>query len=150
LESQKSNCSDVFVLSGSPIQPNTKASFLVTGYDNKGSVKRYKMDFGNGVIKESETGNFEQLYETAGTYTARGWIQDTQNTWKGGTGSCEKTVYVSTAPLGRQPETGTPTLFTIVAVISGTIGGLLLARQYNQLAHIKSPSRRPSKKRSRH
>src|SRR6185369_11409858 len=101
--------------------------FLVTGYDNKGALKRYKMDFGNGVSLESDTGSFQQVFDTAGTYTIKGYVEDTQGNWKGGSGTCEKTFYVTTKPLASQPSTGTPTALSILALASGVVGISLLA-----------------------
>lgn len=126
VESHKSDCSDLFILSGNALQPPSTGKFLVTGYDNKGPVRRYKIDFGNGIVKENDSGSFEQLYDTAATYTIRSYVQDTQNNWKGSADRCQKSFYVSTKPLISQPGTGTPTGFTILAVASGIAGMSLL------------------------
>ena len=120
IESQKSDCSDLFINEGNYIQAPTTAKFTVTGYDNKGSLKRYKMDFGDGTTNEKgDSNNFEHRYDRAGTYTTRGYVLDSRDNWKGGTGSCEKALYINTAPLTKQPSTGTPTAFTLLALTGG-------------------------------
>ena len=146
VESQKSDCSDLFIVSGNSTGVPATGKFLVSGYDNKGSVKRYKMDFGNGITRESDSNTFEQVYNTAGTYTVRGFIQDTQSSWKSGTGSCEKPFYVATKPLASQPETGTPTVFTLAALTSGIVGISLLASKSLQ-ASVRPATRSKSKRR---
>lgn len=130
LESQKSDCSDLFITGGNYSQPPTTGKFLVTGYDNKGSLRKYKVDFGNGVVKESDSNAFEQVYDRTGTYTVSGFIKDTQNNWKGGSGSCQKALYVSTQPLTSQPATGTPTALTVIAILGGASGfAFMIAKQ---------------------
>ncbi|MBI5151493.1 MAG: PKD domain-containing protein [Candidatus Pacebacteria bacterium] len=126
VESFKSDCSNLFVNGGNNNQPPTTVQFTLTGYDNKGGINKYKLDFGNGIVKETDGNTFEQRYDIAGTYVARGYIRDNKGTWKGGTGSCSQTVYVNTKPLTQQPKTGTPTLLTLGAIGSGFMGVLLL------------------------
>lgn len=131
IESQKSDCSDLFVLSGDSSQVPATGKFFVTGFDNKGTLKKYKVDFGNGTPAESESNTFEHVYDSAGTYTVRGFIQDSKGNWKGGSGSCQKTFYVSTKPLVSQPATGTPTVITLFALSSGMAGmSLLILRKH--------------------
>jgi hypothetical protein len=145
IESQKSDCSDLFIISGNYNQPPTTGKFQVTGYDNKGSLQRYKIDFGNAIIKESDSGTFEQVYDRAGTYTVSGYIRDSKGNWKGGSGSCQKLFYVSTSPLTRQPSTGTPTMFTIAAILGGTVGFIyLLAQKLASKSH--TPKLTPKRK----
>lgn len=125
IESHKSGCSDVFITSGNNSPAPATGKFTATGFDNKGSIKQYKMDFGNGVTKESTNGVFEQIYERPGTYTVRGYIQDSKSAWLGGSGTCEKTLSVLTKPITTQPATGTPTTFTLIALGSGVAAGIL-------------------------
>lgn len=122
LETQKSACSNLFIVSGNYTQAPSQVSFEVTGFDNKGAVRGYRVDPGSGQLQESSTGTFTISYPTAGTYTIKGYVLDSQNNWIGGTGTCARTLYVTTQPLTRQPGTGTPTIFTIVAILGGAVG----------------------------
>lgn len=122
IESHKSDCSDVFILKGNHRQAPSAVEFKVTGYDNKGSLKKYKLDFGNGVIKEGDGQVFEQQYSQPGTYTIKGYIQDSNGDWKGGDDTCRTTLYVETAPITKQPSTGTPTGLTLFGITSGVVG----------------------------
>lgn len=128
IESHKSECSNVFVTEGNHRRSPSTVKLKVTGYDNKGGLQRYKLDFGNGVVKESTGQTFEQVYSEPGTYTVRGYVQDSQGDWKGGTKTCETTVYIETAPLTKQPETGMPTAFGIFGITSGFIGSVAFMR----------------------
>ncbi|MCD8484720.1 PKD domain-containing protein [Candidatus Woesebacteria bacterium] len=128
IESHKSKCSDLFILSGNREESPSTVQFKVTGYDNKGAIQKYKLDFGNGVVKESDGETFEQLYNQPGTYTVKGYIRDSQGNWQGGDGTCTSTVYIETEPLTKQPDTGTPTGLTIFGITSGIIGTVGLLR----------------------
>lgn len=126
IESHKSGCSDIFISINNNAQAPATASFKVTGYDNKGSIQGYKLDFGNGIVKEGTGQTFEQLYDRAGTYTVRAYVKDSEGNYQTNDDSCKRTVYINTQPLTRQPETGTPTVFTILGVVSG-VGGVALS-----------------------
>ncbi len=126
IESHKSGCSDVHFIEGNNTKAPTTAKFVITGFDNKGSIKRFKMDFGNGITAESDSPNFEQRYDTAGTYTIRGYVLDSGDNWKGGDGSCKRSLYVNTEPLSSQPKTGTPTVFSLLGISSGAVGFAIL------------------------
>lgn len=126
VESHRSGCSDLFITEGQDQQAPVTAKFSVTGFDNKGSLQQYKVDFGNGIVKEGSGSSFEQRYESAGTYTVRGYVKDSQGNWKGGDSTCQRTLYVRTAPLTTQPKTGTPTDLTVFGVSSGIVGSVLL------------------------
>lgn len=119
LESQKSGCSNVFILGSGNVPAGSDVKFLVTGYENKSGIKSYKIDFGNGQVKESNTGTFNLTYMTPGTYTIKGYITDSKNIEKGGDADCQVPLYVSGAPLTTQPATGTPTWFTVLGLLSG-------------------------------
>ena len=130
LETQKSACSNLFILSGNYATAPTEVTFQVTGFDNKGGVKGYRLDPATGPALQSTNGMFSVSYSTPGTYTINGYILDSQNIWTGATPTCTRTLYVTTEPLTRQPGTGTPTAYTIIAIVSGTIGlSFLLARK---------------------
>jgi hypothetical protein len=105
------------------------------------------VDYGNGIVKESDSGYFEQIYDKAGTYTISGFIRDSQGNWKGGSGSCQRLFYVSTAPLTRQPSTGTPTAFTVAALLGGTVGFAYLLAQ--KLAPKKFGSKAKTKQKKK-
>lgn len=132
IESHKSACSNIFIRDGNNMQAPTTGKFTVTGYDNKGSIQGYKVDFGNGIVKEENSGLFEQAYDKAGTYTVKGYIKDSKGEWKGGTETCEVKFYAETKPLVSQPKTGTPTGLTVVSLLAGLVGGglTILQRKY--------------------
>lgn len=130
LETHKLDCSDVFITSGNHEKAPITAKFKVTGYDNKGDIKKYKLDFGNGVEKEADGNEFEQVYNQSGTYTIKGYVQDSAGNWKGGEDDCKTTLYIETARVTKQPDTGTPTNLTIAAIFSGVLGSVLLMRRY--------------------
>jgi len=153
VESQRSDCSNLFVNSGNNAQPPTTVSFTLSGYDNKGGIQSYKVDFGNSIVKETTGNTFEQRYDRAGTYTVTGWVKDSQGNWKGGDGSCKQYVYVNTKPLTNQPRTGTPTTLTTIAIGAGILGLILLQlkkRFVNVNVKAKTKAAAPSRaKRSR-
>lgn len=133
LESHKSSCSDLYVtVNNSGVAPAT-VSFSVSGYDNKDGIKKYKLDFGNGVVKESDGRTFEQSYEIAGNYTVKAYVLDSENNWKGGEESCKKTFTITNAnqpPLKGQPETGAPTVFLLTSLAGLGLGGVGFKRLY--------------------
>lgn len=124
VESHKAGCSDVYITAGnSGIAPST-VNFNVTGYDNKADIKRYKLDFGNGVVKEGDGRTFEQIYDQPGTYTVKAYIQDSQNNWQGGENNCKKTLTITAKnqpPLTKQPDTG-----SLTGLLFMSIGGLAI------------------------
>lgn len=128
IESHKSDCADLFITNGNQQPAPATGGFIISGYDNKGPIKKYRLDFGDGQTLEGDTAKFEKLYKTPGTYTIRGYIQDSTNNWKGGTGNCQKTLYVQTKPLTSQPKTGTPTWFTFFGLGSGLASLLVWKR----------------------
>lgn len=127
IESHKSDCSELFITDGNNTQFPTTVRYTVTGFDNKGTVKRYKVDFGDGTSEEKADNRFEKRYDRAGTYVIRGYTLDTRDSWKGGSGRCEKLLYVNTTPLTKQPTTGTPTAFTLFALTGGLWSSLMFA-----------------------
>ncbi len=121
VESHKSGCSTLYITSGNNTQAPTTATFQISGFDNKGSITRYKVDFGNGQTQESVNNDFSQAYKTAGTYTVSGYIKDSAGNWLGGESGCKQSLYIATKPLVTQPATGTPTWFTFLGIGSGLI-----------------------------
>lgn len=131
VESHKSACSDLFITADNGGRAPSKVKFTVTGYDNKDSIDRYKVEFGNGITKENEGNTFEQIYDKAGTYEVKAYILNSNNDWVGGKDSCRRTMTIgSNQPLTSQPSTGTPTVLPILGVGSGLTGlALQLARR---------------------
>ena len=125
LESQKSGCSNVFILGDNTVPAGTNVKFLVTGYDNKSGIQEYKIDFGDGRVSQSNIGSFNLAFPTPGTFTVRGAVRDSKNKWLN-SDSCQTALYVTGAPIIVQPATGTPTVYTAV----GLTAGLLLASLY--------------------
>lgn len=125
IEGHKAECAGIFIREGNYTQAPTRATFEVIGFDNKGSIQQYKVDFGQGLVRESGSNSFQQVYDTPGTYTIRGYIKDSQGNWTGNTDICTKQLYINTKPLTTQPSTGTPTSVTIFAIGSGVLGLLL-------------------------
>lgn len=122
VESHKSDCSDLFISADNSAYAPSTVSFTITGYDNKGSLQAYRIDFGDGNLHEADSNLFKKSYPTAGTYTVRAYIKDSHGNWKGGEGSCKRTLYIKTQPLTQQPATGTETLTTISSLMAGVIG----------------------------
>lgn len=123
VETHKSGCSYLSIMEGQQKQAPATAKFQVAGFDNKGEIRAYKVEFGDGQrVESTSTREFEHLYENPGTYTVRASIQDSTGVWRSA-GSCEQTLYVNTKPLERQPETGTPTLFSALALLGGLSAG---------------------------
>lgn len=131
VESHKYGCSDLFITADNGAKAPSLVHFTVSGYDNKGDIKGYKLDFGNGVVKESDGRTFEQQYTQAGTYQVRGYIKNNNDQWIGGTDSCSRSLTIgSTKPLYRQPSTGTPTVIPLFGLGSGAAGVVIeLARR---------------------
>lgn len=126
VESHKYGCSDVFISADNGAKAPSLVKFTITGYDNKGDVKGYKLDFGNGVTKESDGRQFEQRYDQAGTYPVKAYVKNSSGEWVGGTDSCQRSIVVgSSTPLSRQPSTGTPTALPLIGLGSGAIGMVL-------------------------
>ncbi len=119
IESQKSDCSDLFILEGDNKEAPSTVKASVTGYDNKGNIKKYQVNFGNGIIQESESSTFSYTYANPGTYTISGYIRDSRDNWKGGAGSCQKTISIKTKAIVSQPKTGPSTIFTVIGLGAG-------------------------------
>lgn len=132
-ESQKSGCSNVFVIGGNSAPAGSDVKFLVTGYENKSGIKSYRMDFGNGIIKTNNVGNFDLTFPAPGTYTIHGYITDSKGVEKGGSAGCQVPLYITGAPIAVQPDTGTPTIVTIIGLLSGI--GLFFAVRHLYLRH---------------
>jgi len=125
IESHRADCSDIFISADNGGKAPSNVKFKVTGYDNKGNIQQYRLDGGNGNVQENSNNEFEKRYETAGTYTIRGYIKDSQGNWQGGDSGCQRTLYINTKPLTSQPSTGTPTIFTILGLSSSFTGASL-------------------------
>ncbi len=134
IESHKSGCSNLYVTADNNGRVPSTVKFEVTGFDNKGDIQNYRLDFGNGVVKDSNGRTFEQVYNRAGTYEARAYIQDTQGNWITDDTNCRRTFTIGTTRLlTTQPSTGTPTALPVAGAVSGVIGiGLqILKKRYH-------------------
>ncbi len=132
VESHKADCSDIFLtVDNNGIAPATVTA-KVTGYDNKGELKKYKVEFGENTVKDDQSATFHHTYTTAGTYTVRAYVLDSTEHWRGGEEACKKTFTISGKPLTKQPNTGTPTWFTLsgLAATIGGVGSWILKKRY--------------------
>ena len=135
LESQKSGCSNVFIVGDHTVPAGMNVKFLITGYDNKSGIKEYKIDYDNGHFGQSNVGNFNLTFPTPGTYTIKGSILDSKNNWVT-SDSCQTPLYVTGEPIATQPATGTPTIVTI----SGILAGFALIFIYGKTYHHRHRS----------
>jgi len=134
-ESHKSACSDLFLTASNSGKAPSVINATVSGYDNKGSIGAYRVDFGNGSIKESSGTTFEQRYDQAGTFEIKAYIKDNNGNWIGGTDNCHHTMSIgSSTPLTTQPSTGTPTIFPLMGLASGCAGVALQFAKSKQRA----------------
>ncbi len=123
VESHKSGCSDVFITANNGSKAPSLVQFTVTGFDNKGNIQSYRLDFGNGITKDSDGRTLEQIYDRSGTYEVKAYVKDSNSEWVGGTDNCRRIMTIgSTIPLTRQPSTGTPTALPVIGFGSGIIG----------------------------
>lgn len=129
VESHRSGCSDIFFESGNNQKFPSTLKVRVEGFDNKGNIQKYKVDFGNGVVKEQTDKNFENLFNSAGTYAVKAYILDSQGNWKGGDGSCRKDASILTETLKEQPKTGVPVLLALGMAGMGGSGVWLQFKQ---------------------
>lgn len=120
IESHRSACSYLQIVSGQNNQAPALVNFKVAGYDNKGDLKNYKIDYGDGNQVEANQEEFEHQYVSPGTYKVKASVQDSTGEWRRSS-ACEQTVYVSTKPITKQPSTGTPTWFSILGLTSGAL-----------------------------
>ena len=127
IESHKPDCSDLSITATNNGQAPSTVTFDVQGYDNKGPIQGYYLEFGNGREQESPNSRFQQTYTEPGTYSTRAYIKDSQGNRVGGDELCQRQLYITTTPLTRQPETGTATLVSVLGLGSGGAGLLLQA-----------------------
>jgi len=125
VESHRADCSDVHITASNGAKAPSDVSFTVTGYDNKGDIQGYRVNFGNGDSQDYSNNNFTYRYNRAGTYTIQAYIKDSEGDWVGGDDGCRRNLYINTQPLTKQPATGTPTVFSTIALLSG-FGGTSL------------------------
>ncbi len=126
IEPWRSECANVFVTEGNNVMAPTTVKFRVTGFDTKGAIRNYKINFGTSETAENTNGVFEKRYDKPGTYVVHGYIYDTKDNWKTNENSCRQIVTVTTTPIVTQPETGVPTVYAAVALSSGLAGVILL------------------------
>lgn len=132
IEPWRAECANVFITEGNNTQAPATVKFTVSGFDTKGAIRTYRMDFGNGETADNTTGIFEKRYDKAGTYVVHGYVYDTKDNWRTNENSCRQTVIVTTAPITSQPDTGVPTAYAVTALSSG-LAGVVLLRMRNRL-----------------
>lgn len=135
IESHRSECAYLHIVSGQNQQAPATIKFKVAGFDNKGDVQAYRLLFGDGQQVEIKDGQFEHRYDQPGTYKVKAEIQDSTGAWKSSS-RCQQTAYVSTQPITKQPETGTPTWLTVIG-----LGGGALAFSYPFVRGTKQMNR---------
>lgn len=131
--SHRAYCSEVRVVSGNDKEAPSEVEFRVYGYDNKGEIQDYKLEFGDGSApSQTVSGTFTRRYETAGTYEVKGFVKDSEGNWvTGDDGSCRASVRVLTKPLTKQPETGAPLAALGLTGLSGVGGvGLWIGKRF--------------------
>lgn len=130
IESHKSACSDVFISANNGATAPSTVTFDINGYDNKGNIQEYRINTDDNRVIEDGDDKIEHVYDTPGMYTIRAYIKDSQGNWVGGDNGCKRTLYINTQPLKSQPDTGTPTWFTISGLLTGGAGvSLQIARK---------------------
>ncbi len=137
VESPKSGCSDLNISASNNAKAPSTVDVEVNGYDNKGELREYRVDFGNGITRDSTSSRFQQVYQRAGTYTVRGYVKDSHGNWVGGTEGCKQTLYITSQPLAKQPDTGTPTMLSVLGIGSG-LGGTALHFLKRRLTKVPS------------
>ncbi len=120
IESHRSSCSYLYVTEGQNRKAPALVKFKVAGYDNKGDIKSYKIDFGDGNKVEANSTQFEHNYAQPGTYKVRAEVKDSTDQWRSDD-DCVETVYISTEPIVNQPSTGTPTWVSVVGLGGGAL-----------------------------
>lgn len=143
IESHRSSCSYLYIVDGQNHQAPSLVKFKVAGYDNKGDLKSYKIDFGDGNAVEAGSNQFEHNYPQPGTYKVKAQVKDSTDKWIEDS-DCEQTVYVSTAPITKQPSTGTPTWMSVIG-----LGGGALAFAYPFIQGTKNMNKSFSKNSSK-
>jgi hypothetical protein len=136
VETHKSACSNVFITAGNGAYAPSRVNFTVTGYDNKGDLQGYRLNYGTGHEDThlNDDNTFSRVYDTPGTYTIRAYIKDSKGNWKGGDEGCKETLYIKTEPLDYQPDTGTPTILSLGSIIAGAAGMTLRSLKKKLLA----------------
>ncbi len=122
VESHKADCSDLFLTVDNSGRAPATVTARVTGYDNRGDLKRYKVEYEEGDTKETESSTFHHTYTKAGTYTVRAYVLDSTEHWRGGDDECKKTITISGTPLTTQPKTGASTAFTVSGIAASLSG----------------------------
>jgi plastocyanin len=110
LVSNQVACGEVVITAGNETVAPAQVTLRVNGTGDLNKVTMYKVDFGQGTVKESSERTFSMTYSTPGTYEIKGYVRDNLGLMYGGTEACVKTIKVLAAqPLTVQPDTGVPT-----------------------------------------
>lgn len=125
--SHQSACTGLVIVSGNNTQAPARVVMEVSGFDNKGEIQKYRLDWGDGLVQEQGDRRFEHTYQMAGTYAVKAYVRDSKGEWVNGTGACHKSVQVLTKPVTKQPDTGAPLWALSLTGLSG-MGGVGLWR----------------------
>lgn len=120
IESHRSSCSYLYIVEGQNQKAPSLVKFKIAGYDNKGDIKAYKIDFGDGNQVEASSNQFEHEYPQPGTYKVKAQVKNSGDQWLSDD-DCQQIVYVGTEAITKQPSTGTPTWMSVVGLGGGAI-----------------------------
>lgn len=123
-------CSELQILSGQDASASAQVQFRLATIDNKTKITRYKLDFGDGLSEENETGLFAHRYAKSGTYVAKGRVQTQNGTWNSDETACSAQVRVASGPMSTQPQTGVSIEVLIAMLAAGLVGTLLLTSKH--------------------
>lgn len=127
LLAHRSACTALAIVDGDNIQVPAVVKMLVEGSDNKGKIQGYKVDFGDGESSEQEDSNeFGHTYAKAGTYELKAEIKDSEGNWVSDK-DCDEELSVKTTVMEEQPETGVPTILTVMA-LAAVAGGIMMRK----------------------
>jgi PKD repeat protein len=117
-------CSEL-VVSGDKKAATVSARLTIKGF---GEIDGYRLVYDDGEVEEATgSGVFNRIYDKPGTNGVRGYVRGTDEKWLGGEGACRKYVYVYTAGMTSQPQTGVNSS-QWVAILAALVSGLGLWR----------------------
>ncbi|MBI4099560.1 PKD domain-containing protein [Candidatus Microgenomates bacterium] len=128
---QRSVCDNLSVSPTSGDRPLTVTANLSGHTENGGSIANYRFTFGDGTSDVNQSGQtVTHTYNNAGTFLMNGYVKDDRGNEMGGSGSCQKTVIVTSRVLGVAtppviPSTGAETGILLTLVGSGGLGWFL-------------------------
>lgn len=123
-------CSELQVISGQDASASAQVTLRLATIDTNTKIARYKLAFGDGTQEENTTGTFAHRYASAGTHTAKGWVQTQDSTWNSDETACSAQVRVVSGPMSTQPQTGVSIEMLIAMLSAGLVGTLLLTSKH--------------------